>query len=84
MKYIKITIDNHIVSIAQGKTILEAAKKIGIDIPTLCHFKLKGTCLNNHPSSCRVCVVEVEGKKNLAPACSTECENGMVIRTSSL
>jgi hydrogenase, Fe-only len=84
MKYIKVNIDNHIVSIAKGKTILDAAKKIGIDIPTLCHFELKGTCLDNHPASCRVCVVEIEGKKNLAPACSTECENGMVIKTSSL
>lgn len=81
---ITIKIDNHTTTIPNGTTILEAARGIGIDIPTLCHIDLKGTCIKNNPASCRICVVEVEGRKNLAPACSTKCTEGMVIRTSTL
>ena len=65
-------------------TILEAACKIGIDIPTLCHIDLKGTCIKNNPASCRICVVEVAGRRNLAPACATRCTEGMVVQTSTL
>ena len=41
-------------------------------------------CITNLPASCRICVVEVEGRRNLAPACATRCENGMKVKTSSL
>lgn len=81
---IHLNIDRHDISVPAGTTILEAAKQIGLDIPTLCHIDLKGTCIRNTPASCRICVVEIEGRKNLAPACSTKCTEGMVVRTSTL
>ena len=83
-KQITLQIDRHYITVPQGTTILEAARKIGIDIPTLCHIDLKGTCVKNNPASCRICVVEVEGRRNLAPACATRCTEGMVVRTSTL
>lgn len=83
-KQVTLQIDRHFITVPKGATILEAAQKIGIDIPTLCHINLKGTCIKNNPASCRICVVEVEGRKNLAPSCATRCEDGMVVRTSTL
>lgn len=83
-KQVTLQIDRHFITVPKGSTILEAAREIGIDIPTLCHINLKGTCIKNNPASCRICVVEVEGRKNLAPACATRCEEGMVVRTSTL
>ncbi len=82
-KKIKLTIDNIPVTVAPGTTILDAAQSIGIDIPTLCHIDLKGTCVKNNPASCRICVVEVEGRRNLAPSCATMCMEGMVVKTNS-
>lgn len=84
METVNIKIDNHTLGVPRGTTILEAARKVGIDIPTLCHIDMKDMCIKNAPASCRVCVVEVEGRKNLVPACATKCENGMVIRTSTV
>lgn len=83
-KQVTLRIDNHSITVPDGTTILEAAQEIGIDIPTLCHIDLKGTCINNHPASCRICVVEVEGRRNLAPSCATKCMDGMVVHTSNL
>ena len=83
-KKINLTIDRHNISVPEGMTILEAARLVGIDIPTLCHIDLKGTCVKNAPASCRICVVEVQGRRNLAPACSTKCTEGMVVKTSTL
>ena len=83
-RQITLQIDHHFVTVPEGTTILEAAQKIGIDIPTLCHIDLKGTCIKNNPASCRICVVEVEGRRNLAPACATKCTQDMVVRTSTL
>ena len=81
---INLTIDGRQVSVNPGTTILDAAKSCGIDIPTLCHIHLEGTCVNSHPASCRMCVVEVAGRRNLAPACATACMEGMEVHTSSL
>ncbi|MCQ2184676.1 MAG: [FeFe] hydrogenase, group A [Bacteroidales bacterium] len=81
---INLTIDNIPVSVEKGTTILDAAKACGIEIPTLCHLNLKGTCVNNRPASCRMCVVEVAGRRNLAPACATTVMEGMEVRTSSM
>ena len=78
---IKITIDDKIIDVLEGATILEAAKSIGIDIPTLCYMNLEELCIKNKPASCRICVVEVEGRKNLAPSCSTDCVNDMIVHT---
>ncbi|WP_294139743.1 NADH-dependent [FeFe] hydrogenase, group A6 [uncultured Sanguibacteroides sp.] len=81
---ITLKIDNREVSVPKGTTILEAARGMGIDIPTLCYMNLKDLCIQNIPASCRICVVEVEGRKNLAPSCATKCENGMNVRTNTI
>ena len=83
MDLIKLTIDNRQVEVPRGTTILDAAKQMGITIPTLCNFELDGLALKNHPGGCRVCVVEVVGRRNLAPACITECMPDMVVKTNS-
>ena len=80
---ITLTIDNRAVSVPKGTTVLDAAASIGINIPALCHMDLKGTCVKNSPASCRICVVEVEGRRNLAPSCATQVMEGMVVRTNS-
>ncbi|MGN0215927.1 MAG: 2Fe-2S iron-sulfur cluster-binding protein, partial [Prevotella sp.] len=49
-----ITIDNHPVNVEAGTTILDARRQTGIDIPTLCHLHLEGTCMDNQPASCRL------------------------------
>jgi iron-only hydrogenase group A len=77
-KSIKIFIDGKEIEAEEDQTILEVAKKNGIEIPTLCY----------HPDlnakvTCKVCVVEVEGKKELFPACSTKVEPEMRIDTNS-
>ena len=59
MKEVTLTIDNQKVTVFEGTTILEAAKKAGIDIPTLC-FKI----LMRVERDCRMCIVEVEGRKD--------------------
>lgn len=84
MELIKLTIDKKTVEVEKGTTILKAAKKIGIDIPTLCYFNLGDMNIENKPGGCRVCVVEIEGRRNLAPACATDCTQGMVIKTNSM
>ncbi|MFW5974909.1 MAG: 2Fe-2S iron-sulfur cluster-binding protein, partial [Bacteroidota bacterium] len=66
MDTIKITIDNQQVEVPKKTTILQAAKKIGIDIPVLCYMNLEDMNIENKPGGCRICVVEVEGRKNLA------------------
>ena len=84
MDLIKLTIDNREVEVPRGTTILKAAQQMGINIPTLCNFELDGLALKNHPGGCRICVVEVVGRRNLAPACITECMPDMVVKTNSL
>ena len=73
-----VTIDGQKVQVDAGTTILEAARKVGIDIPVLCH----------HPdlevqAVCRICVVEVEGEKLLQPACAFPVRDNMVVRTNT-
>jgi NADP-reducing hydrogenase subunit HndD len=81
MEKIKLTIDNKQVEVEKGTTILDAARKMGIDIPTLCHMRLDDLNIENKPGGCRICVVEVQGRRNLSPACITKCDDGAVIRT---
>lgn len=81
---VKLNIDNKVISVPKGTTILDAAVKVGIDIPTLCHMKLHDMNIENKPGGCRICVVEVEGRKNLAPACCTEVSEGMVCKSNSV
>lgn len=61
----------------------EAAKELNIKIPTLCHLDLHDIKMVNQAASCRVCVVEVEGRRNLAPACATPVFEGMKIKTDT-
>ncbi|MGN0960693.1 MAG: [FeFe] hydrogenase, group A [Christensenellales bacterium] len=75
---VKVTIDGKELVVDSSKTILQVAKENGIIIPTLCFLKDI-----NEPASCRVCVVEVEGAKNLVTSCTTKVRDGMVVRTSS-
>ncbi|MDR2815490.1 MAG: [FeFe] hydrogenase, group A [Proteiniphilum sp.] len=78
---IELTIDNKKVWVEEGTTILKAARNAGVEIPTLCHFELCGMGIESKPGGCRICVVEVEGRRTLAPSCMTEAQHGMVIHT---
>jgi predicted molibdopterin-dependent oxidoreductase YjgC len=73
-----ITINGNEFSFEPGETILEAARRNNIDIPTLCH--LKGA---TPTGACRVCVVEVEGARTLMASCAAPAANNMVVRTES-
>lgn len=77
-RQIDIRIDGKAVSAPEGSTILDAARALGIDTPTLCYLESL-TPVN----VCRVCVVELEGSRTLVPACSRKIEQGMSIQTDS-
>jgi predicted molibdopterin-dependent oxidoreductase YjgC len=73
-----LTIDGVAVAVAEGTTILDACRTIDRSIPTLCYLEtLKPV------NVCRLCVVEIEGARVLAPACSRAVENGMAVHTRS-
>jgi predicted molibdopterin-dependent oxidoreductase YjgC len=74
----ELTIDGQVVSVTEGSTILDACRRLGIDTPTLCYADTL-TPVN----VCRVCVVEIEGARALAPSCSRQVEPGMVVHTDS-
>jgi len=74
----KITINGKSCEGVEGQTVLEVARASGFNIPTLCHLAdLTPT------GACRICVVEVDGMRNLVAACSTPAAEGMVIKTDS-
>ena len=75
---VNLTINNQNVQVEEGTTILEAAKSVGIEIPTLCYLKEI-----NEIGACRVCVVEVEGSDKLVTACNNKVQEGMVVYTHS-
>ena len=74
----KLTIDGQFMDIPQGTTILEAARRMNIKIPHLCFHPDQAVKAN-----CRICLVEVEGYKNMLPACVYLVEEGMVIKTNT-
>ncbi len=84
MKLVNVIVDDKGVQVPEGSTILVAARSAGITIPTLCYLNLADFGCVNKSASCRICVVEVEGRKNLAPACSTPVFEGMVVKTNSI
>ena len=84
MEKVKLTIDNKLIEVEKGTTIHKAAKQLGIDIPVLCYMNLEDLGIENKPGGCRICVVEVEGRRNLAPSCSTEVFDGMVVHTHTM
>ena len=73
-----LTIDGRAVSVETGTTVLEAARALGIRIPTLCH--VAGLPPS---SSCFLCAVQVEGKATLAPSCAMPAAEGMVVHTDT-
>ena len=84
MSMLTVHIDGKTTTIPAGGTILDAARKLDIDIPTLCYLNLEDLKVNNKAASCRICVVEVEGRRNLAPACATPATDNMVVKTNTL
>ena len=85
---IKLTINNRVVEVEAGSTILQAAKKLGIFIPTFCTDDLERLpakhCMNcNEYGDCKMCSCEVEGEVSLLTACNTAARDGMVVWTES-
>ena len=77
-RQVEVQIDGKRVSVPEDATILDAARQLDIDTPTLCYLE------NLTPVNvCRVCVVELEGSRVLVPACSRKVEPGMKIKTDS-
>ncbi len=78
LRQVEVQIDGKNISVSENATILDAARQLGIDTPTLCYLE------NLTPVNvCRVCVVELEGSRALVPACSRKVEPGMNIKTNS-
>ena len=75
---VNLTINGKPVEVEEGTTILEAARKVNIDIPTLCFLKDI-----NEVGDCRMCIVEVEGRRGFATACIQKVEEGMVVKTDT-
>ena len=75
---INLTIDGVKVSVEEGSTILDAAKKAGITIPTLCYLKEL-----NKIGACRMCLVEVKGARGLVTSCAYPVTEGMEVTTNS-
>jgi len=78
MADVKLTIDGKDISVPAGTTLLEAARENGIFIPTLCYDERLSLW-----GGCRLCVVEIEGRRGLAASCITEAAEGMNVFTSS-
>jgi formate dehydrogenase major subunit len=75
---LQLTIDKRSVEVPEGTTILQAARKLGIAIPTLCHVE------GFEPSaSCFLCAVQIEGRPNLWPSCAMPAAQGMTVLTNS-
>lgn len=80
MEYITLTVNNQEIRVQKGLTLLDVAKKMEIDIPTLCYLKYLDP---KEGSNCRMCVVEILGTKKLVTACSTYASEGMHVLTHS-
>ncbi|GAB3213791.1 2Fe-2S iron-sulfur cluster-binding protein [Marinactinospora thermotolerans] len=77
-RLVDVTVDGQEVRVPEGATIMQACAQTGVSCPTLCY----GDTLTPK-NACRICVVEVEGARTLAPACSRPVEPGMAVRTDS-
>lgn len=77
-EFVNLTIDGIEVKAKKEMTILEAAKQAGIDIPTLCFLKDI-----NEVGDCRMCIVQVEGRRGFATSCIQKVEEGMVVHTNT-
>ncbi|AET69889.1 formate dehydrogenase, alpha subunit, archaeal-type [Desulfosporosinus orientis DSM 765] len=79
MEWFTLTIDGREVSVPKGTTVLEACRMHNIPIPTLCHDPELTPA-----GSCRLCIVQIEGMRNLPPSCVTQVSQGMVVETQNL
>ncbi len=75
---VNLTIDGQKIKVKKGTTILDAARKANIDIPTLCFLKEI-----NEVGDCRMCIVEIEGRRGFATSCIQKVEEGMVVHTNT-
>ena len=75
---IKLNIDGIDVEVPENTTVLTAARRANIDIPTLCFLKEV-----NAAGDCRMCIVEIEGRRGFVPSCITKVEEGMVVKTNT-
>ncbi|TIL33730.1 NADH-quinone oxidoreductase subunit NuoG [Mesorhizobium sp.] len=75
---VSVTIDEQSLEVEAGSTVLQAAERLGIEIPTFCYLKRLPAL-----ASCRMCLVEIEGQRRLQPSCATAVTDGMVVRTNT-
>ena len=75
---VNLKIDDKEICVPKGTTILEAAKQAGIEIPTLCFLKEI-----NEVGDCRMCIVEVEGRRGFVTSCIQKVEEGMIVHTNT-
>lgn len=78
MSTITAQVNGEVVTVPEGSTILDACRRVGLDLPTLCYGPTMSAA-----NACRVCVVELEGSRALVPSCSRKLEEGMEIRTGT-
>lgn len=81
MSLVNLTINGKNISVENETTILDAAKKLNIKIPTLCHLHMDEINMHNKCASCRVCMVDT--KRGLVPACATNVKEGMEVQTNT-
>ena len=77
-KMINLKINNIPVTVPEGTTVLQAAKSVNIEIPSLCYLK-DINCIG----ACRVCVVEIKGRRGLTAACTYPVEEGLEVLTNT-
>ncbi|WVT75730.1 NADH-quinone oxidoreductase subunit NuoG (plasmid) [Sinorhizobium chiapasense] len=75
---VSVTINGQTLDVDAGTTVLQAAQRLGIEIPTFCYLKRLPPL-----ASCRMCLVEIEGLRRLQPSCATAVTDGMVVRTDT-
>ncbi|MFW6298204.1 MAG: NADH-dependent [FeFe] hydrogenase, group A6 [Bacillota bacterium] len=83
-KMVSVTINGIDINVEKGTTVLEAAKKVGIEIPTLCHMNMHELGAVNQNANCRVCVVENKDNGRLVPSCAEKVRDGMTIETDTI
>lgn len=80
---VNLTINGKNVEVSEATTVLDAARSLNINIPTLCHMDLQDIKFVNKLASCRVCLVEDLDKGKFIPSCATFVKEGMNIKTDS-
>ena len=75
---VTLTIDGYEITVAKGTSVMRAATEVGVNIPKLC-----ATDSLEPFGSCRLCLIEIDGRKGYPASCTTPVENGMVVRTQS-